>query len=106
MPCGLILFCDRTCEIGISSAPLLIATNNGIRSRHSLKVPAREHRPRPVRHRDYTDAAALLAAFWKEVKIGHGGEKNLDMNTMKVGIASYEDMKARTMAIVRGELRL
>lgn len=25
--------------------------------------------------------------------------------TLKVGIASYEDMKARTMAIARGELR-
>ena len=28
-----------------------------------------------------------------------------DMKTMKVGIASYEDMKARTLAIARGELR-
>jgi predicted transcriptional regulator len=27
------------------------------------------------------------------------------MTTLKVGIASYEDMKARTMAIARGELR-
>lgn len=27
------------------------------------------------------------------------------MKTLKVGIASYEDMKARTMAIARGELR-
>ena len=27
------------------------------------------------------------------------------MKTSKVGIASYEDMKARTMAIARGELR-
>ena len=26
------------------------------------------------------------------------------MNTLKVGIASYEDMKARTLAIARGEL--
>ena len=27
------------------------------------------------------------------------------MKTLKVGIASYQDMKARTMAIARGELR-
>jgi predicted transcriptional regulator len=27
------------------------------------------------------------------------------MNTLKVGIASYEDMKARTLAIAKGELR-
>ena len=27
------------------------------------------------------------------------------MKTLKVGIASYKDMKARTMAIARGELR-
>ncbi len=27
------------------------------------------------------------------------------MKTLKVGIASYEDMKTRTMAIARGELR-
>lgn len=27
------------------------------------------------------------------------------MSTLKVGIASYEDMKARTMAIARGELK-
>lgn len=27
------------------------------------------------------------------------------MKTLKVGIASYEDMKARTLAIARGELR-
>jgi predicted transcriptional regulator len=28
------------------------------------------------------------------------------MTTLKVGIASYEDMKARTMAIARGERRI
>ena len=28
------------------------------------------------------------------------------MTTLKVGIASYEDMKARTMAVVRGEQRI
>lgn len=27
------------------------------------------------------------------------------MKTLKIGIASYEDMKARTLAIARGELR-
>ena len=27
------------------------------------------------------------------------------MTTLKVGITSYEDMKARTLAIARGELR-
>ena len=28
------------------------------------------------------------------------------MTTLKVGIASYEDMKARTMAVARGEQRI
>jgi predicted transcriptional regulator len=28
------------------------------------------------------------------------------MTTLKVGIASYEEMKARTMAVVRGERRI
>ncbi len=28
------------------------------------------------------------------------------MTTLKVGIASYEDMKARTMAVARGENRI
>ena len=28
------------------------------------------------------------------------------MTTLKVGIASYEDMKARTLAVARGELRV
>lgn len=28
------------------------------------------------------------------------------MTTLKVGIASYEDMKARTMAVARGERRI
>lgn len=28
-----------------------------------------------------------------------------DMKTLKAGIASYQDMKARTLAIARGELR-
>jgi predicted transcriptional regulator len=28
------------------------------------------------------------------------------MKTLKIGIASYDDMKARTMAIAKGELRL
>ena len=27
------------------------------------------------------------------------------MKTLKIGIASYEDMKARTLAIARGQLR-
>jgi predicted transcriptional regulator len=30
-------------------------------------------------------------------------ERNHPMTTLKIGIASYEDMKARTMAIARGE---
>ena len=33
------------------------------------------------------------------------GERHHPMKTLKVGIASYEDMKARTMAIAKGELR-
>ena len=28
------------------------------------------------------------------------------MTTLKVGIASYEEMKARTMAVARGERRI
>jgi len=28
------------------------------------------------------------------------------MTTLKIGIASYEDMKARTMAVARGEQRV
>ena len=28
------------------------------------------------------------------------------MTTLKVGVASYDDMKARTMAVARGELRV
>ena len=31
---------------------------------------------------------------------------SLPRKTLKVGIASYEDMKARTMAVARGELRV
>ena len=28
------------------------------------------------------------------------------MTTLKIGIASYEEMKARTMAVARGQLRV
>jgi hypothetical protein len=32
------------------------------------QVPAHKHRLRTIRAYDYKDAAALLAAFWKEVE--------------------------------------
>jgi predicted transcriptional regulator len=32
-------------------------------------------------------------------------ERNSAMKTLKIGIASYKDMKARTMAIARGKLK-
>jgi predicted transcriptional regulator len=43
--------------------------------------------------------------------LGHRGrgparERSDPMTTLKVGIASYEDMKARTMAVARGERRI
>src|SRR6266567_992201 len=42
--------------------------------------------------------------------LGHGGcgvarERSDSMTTLKVGIASYEEMKARTLAVARGERR-
>src|SRR5581483_12016914 len=39
---------------------------------------------------------------------GHGDarERSNPMTTLKVGIASYEEMKARTMAVARGERRV
>ena len=53
---------------------------------------------RPYR---FKDAATLLEDFWAEV------DKLLShlMKTLRVGIASYEQMKARTLSIARGEFR-
>ena len=49
------------------------------------------------------DAATLLADFWNEVD-GVLRERGGDpMRTLKIGIAGYDRMKARTLAIARGE---
>lgn len=79
---------------------------------------------------DYTDAGTLVSDFWNQVEAVAGAtsrcarprqagrsapfgaavrvraqERSLAMKTLKVGIASCEAMKARTMAIARGELQ-
>ena len=61
------------------------------------------HRLRTIRPYEYKDAATLLADFWKEVDEVLR-ERGIDpMKTLKIGIAGYDRMKARTMAIARGE---
>ena len=64
------------------------------------------HRLRTIRPYDYQDAATLLADFWDDGGRGVARERSDPMTTLKVGIASYEDMKARTMAVARGERRI
>ena len=49
----------------------------------------------------YTDAATLLEDFWNEVDAVLR-ERESPMKTLKIGIADYDRMKARTMAIARG----
>ena len=51
------------------------------------------------------DAATLLADFWETVDTVLR-EMSDPMTTLKVGIASYEEMKARTMALARGKRRV
>src|SRR6202158_795812 len=63
------------------------------------------HRLRTIRPYQYQDAATLLADFW-EMADAVLRERSDPMTTLKVGIASYEDMKARTMAVARGEIRV
>lgn len=61
------------------------------------------HRHQVVQPYEYRDAVTLLSDFWAlvdEVLRERGQEI---MAVLKVGIASYDEMKARTMRIVRGE---
>ena len=46
-----------------------------------------------------------LADFWREVDAVLTERGVKDVKSLKVGIASYADMKARTMAIARGALK-
>ena len=59
---------------------------------------------RSVRPYDYTDAATLFEDFWTEVDEVFR-EGIAAMRTLKIGIAGFDRMKARTMAIARGEHR-
>jgi predicted transcriptional regulator len=58
-----------------------------------------------VRPYDYKDAASLLCGFLDGSKGRPEGKRCIAMKTLKVGIASAEDMIARTMLIARGELK-
>ena len=60
------------------------------------------HRRRTIRAYEYRDAATLLVDFWEAVDAVLREKGAI----LKVGIASYEEMKARTMAVARGELRV
>ena len=47
-----------------------------------------------------------MARLWGDANaMGPQGKRSLAMTTLKVGIASYEQFKKRTMAIARGEYR-
>jgi predicted transcriptional regulator len=54
---------------------------------------------------EYQDAATLLGDFWA-TGCSVARERSDSMTTLKVGIASYEDMKARTTAVARGKRRI
>ena len=64
------------------------------------------HRLRTIKPYEYTDAATLLADFWALMDAVLREKGSDPMTTLKVGIASYAEMKARTMRIARGERRL
>lgn len=70
------------------------------------------HRLRPVRAYDDRDAATLLGDFWAEVNAvlkARGGAAMSETDAggvLRAGIAPYEAMKARTMAVARGERRV
>ena len=49
------------------------------------------------------DAVTLLGDFWKEVDEVPRERGSLPLKTLKIGIAGYDRMKARTMTIARGE---
>src|SRR2546423_10839911 len=44
--------------------------------------------------------------FLDRRRCGFAPERSDPMTTLKIGIASYEQMKARTMAVARGERRV
>ena len=61
------------------------------------------HRLRTIRPYECMDAVTLLEDFWKEVDEVLQRKGIAAMKTLRIGIAGYERMKARTMAIARGE---
>ena len=66
------------------------------------EVQDHRHRLRTIMAYEYRDAATLLDDGGR----GVARERSDPMTTLKVGIASYEEMKARTMAVARGERRV
>ena len=69
--------------------------------------------PQGHRHRTPDDQALRVPGRGNLARrfLGDGGrgvarERSNPMTTLKVGIASYEDMKARTIAVARGERRI
>lgn len=75
-------------------------------SRKSTQKFDHKYRFRTVKPYEYSDAANLLEDFWNEVD---GVLREIGVIKMKktlhVGIASYETMKSRTLAIARGQLK-
>ena len=64
------------------------------------------HRLVTIRSYEYTDAVTLVEDFWKEVDEVLERKGIAAMKTLKIGIAGYDRMKARTMTIARGEHKL
>ena len=62
-----------------------------------------KHRAGTIRSYEYTEAAALLHGFLERGGCGAQGKRSTEMKTLRIGIASYAEMKARTLAIARGE---
>jgi predicted transcriptional regulator len=63
------------------------------------------HRMETVRPYRFKDAATLLEDFWAEVDKLLREKGVILMKTLRAGIATYEQMKARTLAIARCEFR-
>ena len=63
------------------------------------------HRFRTIKAYGYRDAATLLEDFRTTVDGGVARRRSDPMTTLKAGIASYDEMKARTMAVAQGERR-
>ena len=61
------------------------------------------HPLRTVGPYGYEDAATLLEGFWKEVDEVLRERESAGIKTLKIGIADYDRMKARTMANAKGE---